>query len=110
MFLLPNRHASQVHALSALRARAELDQKFCQGISSLWYGSCGVQGTAHVLSAFMDARGFEYALADGSGGIYVLTSGMRPPGSCFLDLRHFHLTTVLVRTIPVPLVRCSTIT
>ena len=67
MFLLPNRHASQVHALSALRARAELDQKFCQGISSLWYGSCGVQGTAHVLSAFMDARGFEYALADGSG-------------------------------------------
>ena len=35
----------------------ELDQQFCQGISSLWYGNCGVQGAAHVLSAFMDARG-----------------------------------------------------
>src|SRR5215469_16977242 len=100
MFLLPNRHGQQFRATHRFQdGYTELDQQFCQGISSLWYGSCGVQGTAHVLSAFMDARGFEYALADGSGGICVLTSGMRRPGSCFLDLRHFHLTTVRIRTI-----------
>ena len=34
----------------------EVDQQFGQGVSGLWYRSCGVQGPAHAPGAFMDAR------------------------------------------------------
>jgi len=43
--------------------------------------------------------GIEDTFADGSGRVCVLTGGLRWHRLCFLEIRHFHLTKVRLRTI-----------